>query len=280
MTTPSIDQIDHQVAAAILEDVGAGDISAELIPADLQMQAQIISREAAVVCGIPWVVSVFQQIDPQIKLHWQVEEGDKVVANQIWLRLSGPARSILSGERCALNWLQTLSGVATHVKKYLLALDGLNTQLLDTRKTIPGLRAAQKYAVRIGGGKNHRMGLFDAYLIKENHLASFGSITQAVQAARNKKPQMIIEIEVENLTQLDEAINAGAQIIMLDNFQLAAITEAVKLNGGRAKLEVSGNITLENIRAVAQTGVDFISVGSLTKHVQAIDLSMRFRDSP
>ncbi len=278
INTPSIEQIDQQVAAAILEDVGAGDISAELIPADLQMQAQIISREAAVVCGIPWVVRVFQQIDPHIKLHWQVEEGNKVVANQIWLRLSGPARSILSGERCALNWLQTLSGVATQVKKYLLALDGLSTQLLDTRKTIPGLRAAQKYAVRVGGGKNHRMGLFDAYLIKENHLASFGSITQAVQAARIKKPQMIIEVEVENLTQLDEAIHAGAQIIMLDNFQLAEITQAVKLNGGRAKLEVSGNINLENIRAVAQTGVDFISVGSLTKHVQAVDLSMRFSD--
>lgn len=276
MITPLIEQIDHQVAASILEDIGTGDISAELIPAAVQMQAQIISREEAVVCGIPWVVSVFQQIDPQVKLHWLVEEGARVAADQIWVRLSGPARSLLSGERCALNWLQTLSGVATQVKEYLQILRGLNTQLLDTRKTIPGLRAAQKYAVRVGGGGNHRLGLFDAYLIKENHLASFGSITQAVQAARNQNPQRIIEVEVENLVQLNEAITAGAQIIMLDNFQLSTIAEAVKLNRGRAKLEVSGNITLENIRSVAQTGVDFISVGSLTKHIRAIDLSMRF----
>ncbi len=274
MMTPLL--IDQQVAASILEDIGTGDISAELVPASLQMQAHIISREEAVVCGIPWVNSVFQQLEPKIQLHWLVEEGSSVSKDQIWVRLSGPARPLLSGERCALNWLQTLSGVATGVREYLGLLQGLPTRLLDTRKTIPGLRAAQKYAVRIGGGKNHRMGLYDAYLIKENHLVSCGSITAAVQTARNKNPQMIVEVEVENLTQLNEAILAGAEIIMLDNFQLPVIVEAVKINAGRAKLEVSGNITLENIREVAQTGVDYISVGSLTKHVRAIDLSMRF----
>lgn len=274
MMTPLL--IDQQVAASILEDIGTGDISAELVPASLQMQAHIISREEAVVCGIPWVNSVFQQLEPKIQLHWLVEEGSSVSKDQIWVRLSGPARPLLSGERCALNWLQTLSGVATGVREYLGHLQGLPTRLLDTRKTIPGLRAAQKYAVRIGGGKNHRMGLYDAYLIKENHLVSCGSITAAVQTARNKNPQMIVEVEVENLTQLNEAILAGAEIIMLDNFQLPVIVEAVKINAGRAKLEVSGNITLENIREVAQTGVDYISVGSLTKHVRAVDLSMRF----
>jgi nicotinate-nucleotide pyrophosphorylase (carboxylating) len=268
--------IETQVAASILEDIGEGDISAALIPASLQMQAQIKGREVAVVCGIPWANTVFRQIDPQVQLQWQVEEGEKVSANQTWARLSGPARALLSGERCALNWLQTLSGTATCVSEYLQVLEGLSTQLLDTRKTIPGLRAAQKYAVKVGGGRNHRMGLFDAYLIKENHLSSAGSITQAVQAARKQNPEKQIEVEVENLRQLHEAIIAGAQIIMLDNFQLSTIVEAVKINQGRSKLEVSGNITLENIRSIAETGVDFISVGSLTKHVRAIDLSMRF----
>lgn len=268
--------IDAQAAESIREDIGSGDISAALIDPAQQAQARVISREPAIVCGIPWANSVYRQIDPAVRLDWQVQEGQTVAANQIWVQLSGPARALLSGERCALNWLQTLSGTATQVSRFMAALSGTQTQLLDTRKTIPGLRAAQKYAVRCAGGRNHRMGLFDAYLIKENHLVSCGSITRAVELARQQQPGKQVEVEVENLTQLDEALAVKTDIIMLDNFQLADIIKAVARNNGQAKLEVSGNITLENIRQVAATGVDYISVGSLTKHVFAIDLSMRF----
>ncbi len=228
------------------------------------------------VCGIPWADSVYRQIAPLVHLDWMVQEGERVAPGQIWVKISGPARALLSGERCALNWLQTLSGTATRVDQFLAALKGFHTQLLDTRKTIPGLRAAQKYAVRTAGGRNHRMGLYDAYLIKENHLVSCGSITKAVYWARERHPGKIVEVEVENLVQLEEALAAQVEIIMLDNFQLTEIVQAVQLNRGRSKLEVSGNITLENICEVAETGVDYISVGSLTKHIQAIDLSMRF----
>lgn len=268
--------IDAQVAESIREDIGSGDISAALIAPTQSAQARIISREPAIVCGIPWAQSVYQQIDPTVQLNWLVQEGEAVAVDQAWVQLSGPARSLLTGERCALNWLQTLSATATRVSQFLAALSSTHTQLLDTRKTIPGLRAAQKYAVRCAGGRNHRMGLFDAYLIKENHLISCGSITRAIELARQQHPGKLIEVEVENLTQLEEALTVKADIIMLDNFQLPEIAKAVARNNGQAKLEVSGNITLENIRQVAATGVDYISVGSLTKHIHAVDLSMRF----
>lgn len=268
--------IDAQVAASLQEDVGSGDISAALIPIDQLAQAQIISREPAIVCGMAWLQSVYRQLDPNIKLEIQVNDGERVQPNQVWVRLFGSARSLLTGERSALNWLQTLSGTATRVAQFVTALQGTKTQLLDTRKTIPGLRAAQKYAVRCGGGVNHRMGLFDAYLIKENHLASCGSIAEAVRRARQLQPEKKLEVEVENLDQLQQAIAAQVDIVMLDNFDLPLITQAVALNNGRAKLEVSGNVSLDNIRQLATTGVDYISVGALTKHVQAIDLSMRF----
>ena len=277
MKTLNLPEIDAQVAESIREDLGGGDISAALIDAAQFAQAQVKGREAAVVCGIPWAISVFKQIDPTVELTWLVKEGEKVQPNQIWLQLNGRARSLLSGERCALNWLQTLSGVATRVSQFISALSATHTQLLDTRKTIPGLRAAQKYAVRIGGGTNHRMGLFDAYLIKENHLMSCGSITRAVAVARQQHPGKLVEVEVENLAQLDEALIAQVDMVMLDNFQLPEIEQAVQRTNKRAKLEVSGNIHLNNIRQIAATGVDYISVGALTKHINAIDLSMRFQ---
>lgn len=270
--------IDAQVAQSLAEDIGQGDISAALIAPHVLAKATIISREPAVVCGIPWATQVFQQLDPAIQLDWQVVEGQTVNANQIWLQLHGPARALLTGERCAINWLQTLSGTATGVHQFLTALEGTPTQLLDTRKTIPGLRVAQKYAVRTAGGRNHRLGLFDAYLIKENHIAGCGSIAQAIKRARELQPEKIVEIEVESLPQLQEALTAGADIIMLDNFDLPSIKQAVAINAGQAKLEVSGNLNLENIRAFAETGIDYISVGALTKHLRAIDLSMRFTE--
>ncbi len=275
MNTLILPLIDEQVKESLREDVGSGDISALLVHPEKQALAQIKSREPAVVCGIPWAKSVFKQIDPQVQLTWSVKEGQQVTPGQIWLQASGSARSLLTAERSALNWLQTLSSVATQTAQFIQALKGTQTQLLDTRKTIPGLRVAQKYAVRCGGGKNHRMGLFDAYLIKENHLMSCGSITQAVKLAREQNSGKIIEVEVENLDQLMEALAVKTDLIMLDNFQLPEIKQAVILNNGQAKLEVSGNITLENIRELASTGVDYISSGSLTKHIKAIDLSMR-----
>ncbi len=268
--------IDEQVATSLREDIGSGDINAALIDANQFAHAQIKCREPAIVCGIAWAQSVYQQIDPQIKLNWLVKDGDKVVADQLWVKLSGPARALLTGKRCALNWLQTLSGTATCVEQFLNAIKDTRTQLLDTRKTIPGLRAAQKYAVRCAGGRNHRMGLFDAYLIKENHLASCGSINQAVRQARRLHPEKMVEVEVENLIQLNEALDSRVDIILLDNFNLKDLRQAVKINNGQAKLEVSGGINLKNIRQIAATGVDYISVGSLTKHIKAIDLSMRF----
>lgn len=272
----NLQDIDHQVLVSLSEDVGAGDISALLIDPDHVSHAQIKSREWAVVCGVEWANSVYRQLDSRVELQWLVKDGDEVEADQIWVKLNGTSRSLLTGERSALNWLQTLSGTATQVKKYIDALASTKVQLLDTRKTIPGLRAAQKYAVRCAGGNNHRMGLFDAYLIKENHLISSGSITQAVQQARFLNPQKILEVEVETLAQLQEALDCGVDIVLLDNFDLEQIKQAVKINQGRCKLEVSGGITLENIRSMASTGIDYISVGALTKHIRAIDLSMRF----
>lgn len=267
--------IESAVRQSLAEDIGDGDITAALIPQDKISKATIITRENVVICGIPWVDEVYRQIDSDVKINWQVKEGQSVHADTLLATLVGKSRSLLTGERTALNWLQTLSGTATLVSHYVEKLAGTKTKLLDTRKTIPGLRYAQKYAVRCGGGVNHRQGLYDAFLIKENHIASAGSIAAAVKAAQAQHSNKLIEVEVENLSQLQEALSVGVTRVLLDNFSRELIREAVQLNQGRALLEVSGNVTLESVREVAETGVDFISVGSLTKHLMAIDLSMR-----
>jgi len=274
MPDPSI--IHNDVARALAEDMGSGDLTAPLIPAELQAQAAVISREEAVVCGSEWFNAVFQALDRGIRIEWQVHDGDGVKSGQTLCNLSGAARSLLSGERTALNFLQTLSGTATRARRYVAAVEGTGVKVLDTRKTLPGLRAAQKYAVRCGGGHNHRHGLYDAVLIKENHILAAGSITQAVAAARRVAVGKTVEVEVESLAELQEALAAKADIILLDNFSIAGLAQAVTINQGRAQLEASGGITLDNIRRIAETGVDRISVGAITKDVQAIDLSMRF----
>ncbi|WP_420851425.1 carboxylating nicotinate-nucleotide diphosphorylase [Rheinheimera hassiensis] len=273
-------EIIRSVSNALAEDLGflplsEGDITASLIPQSQQASASIITRENCVVCGAAFADEVFRQLGNDVKLQWQVTDGDKVTANTTLCTLSGPARILLTGERTALNFLQLLSGTATTTAHYVQFLHGSNTRLLDTRKTLPGLRFAQKYAVSTGGGKNHRIGLFDAFLIKENHIAAAGSIAAAVASARQNFPGKPVEVETENLAELQQALNAGADIIMLDNFSTADIVQAVSINNGQAKLEVSGNITSERLAELATTGVDYISSGALTKHVQAIDLSMR-----
>ncbi len=268
------------VARALAEDIGSGDLTAALIPAERLGVASVITRETAIVCGIPYAAAVFAAIDARVRLDWHVAEGDAVTANQSLLSLQGSARALLTGERTALNFLQTLSGTATAVHSYVAFFEGTQCRLLDTRKTIPGLRTAQKYAVRVGGGHNHRMGLFDGILIKENHIMAAGSIAAAVAAARHGAGRNVaVEVEVENLDELSQAIAAGADIAMLDEFPLPAMREAVAVNAAAPqplKLEASGGITDANIREIARTGVDFISVGSITKHVRALDLSMRF----
>lgn len=269
--------ISKLVHAAIDEDIGSGDITAELVSKTKKISGHILCRERATICGTKFVDEVFRQLDNKIKLEWLVHDGDAVKADQILCFFKGPARPLLSGERTAINFLQTLSGVATTTKIYVDAIANEKTQLLDTRKTIPLLRIAEKYAVACGGGKNHRLGLFDAYLIKENHLAAMNcSIKNAIKAARKNHPEKQIEIEVKNLTELEEAINANADLILLDNFNLKNTKAAVKINNNRAKLESSGGIYLKNIMSYAKTGVDFISVGALTKNIKAIDLSMLF----
>lgn len=268
-------QIKASVAVSLEEDVGDGDVTAQLIDASTQATATVITRESAVICGVEWFNEVFYQVDPQVKISWHVRDGDHVKPNQRLVDLSGNARSLVTAERCALNWLQTLSGTATTVAKYVAAISNAKAALLDTRKTIPGLRLAQKYAVKIGGGKNHRMGLYDAYLIKENHIESCGSIEKAISIAHQLQPNKPVEVEVESLLELQKAIEAGADIIMLDNFDLEQMREAVRINEQKAKLEVSGNVTLNTIAEIASTGIDYISVGSLTKHLTAVDLSMR-----
>ena len=271
--------LPQQVARALAEDVGSGDLTAALIPADRAGRAALITREPAIVCGIPYVDASFHAVDARVQLEWRVAEGDSVSANQLLLTLEGPARALLTGERTALNFLQLLSGTATAAHTYAALLEGTKCRLLDTRKTIPGLRSAQKYAVRIGGGHNYRIGLFDGILIKENHIMAAGSVAAAVAAAKRSSAQVPIEVEVENLSELQQAIAAGADIAMLDDFSLDAMREAVALNSSAAKplkLEASGGITTATIRNIAETGVDFISVGSITKHVRAVDLSMRF----
>lgn len=270
--------IELNIRFALEEDIGAGDITARLIPANQSGHARVISREPMIIAGKPWVNALFQTLDPAVQLEWRNDEGDLVQPDSPFLYLHGPARSLLSGERPALNFLQTLSGTATKVRDLVGLLDGTRCQLLDTRKTIPGLRIAQKYAVSIGGGRNHRLGLFDAFLIKENHIMAAGGITAAILAARCIAPEAPVEVEVENLLELEDAVTSGADIIMLDNFSMEDMHTAVSLNSGRAKLEASGNIGRHNMRAIAETGVDYISMGSLTKDVKAIDLSMRFTD--
>jgi nicotinate-nucleotide pyrophosphorylase (carboxylating) len=264
------------VEQALREDIGSGDITAKLIPEAQPGHARVISREEAVISGAEWVNEVFRQVDKSVSIQWHCQDGDKVNANQVLFELTGPARSLLTGERAALNFLQLLSGTATTCARYAQLVEETGARLLDTRKTIPGLRLAQKYAVTCGGCFNHRIGLYDAFLIKENHIAACGSISNAVKAAREMEPDKPVEIEVENLLELEQALAAGADIIMLDNFSLADMKAAVLTTNGKAKLEASGGITTEILSAIAETGVDYISIGALTKDCKAIDLSMRF----
>jgi nicotinate-nucleotide pyrophosphorylase (carboxylating) len=271
--------VARQVAAALTEDLGTGDVTAALVPANQRVRAQILAREPAILCGIDWVAATFSQLDPSIMLDWNAGDGDRVAKDQAVLRLSGLARPILTGERTALNFLQTLSGTATAAHRFVEAVAGTGCKILDTRKTLPGLRLAQKYAVRCGGAQNHRLGLHDMVLIKENHIIAAGSIARAIETARRTSPAVPVEVEVETLAELDQALAAGADIILLDELTLDDMRTAVARNrvaGGKAKLEASGSVTLATVRSIAETGVDFISLGSITKHVQAVDLSMRF----
>lgn len=283
MNKTILEPIDPQVVAsmvklALTEDVGAGDLTANLLPAAARARARLITREPAIVCGCAWVNAVYRALDGTVQLEWRAHDGAHVAAGDAIVELEGPARALVTGERTALNFLQTLSGTATITRAYVDAIAGTQARILDTRKTVPGLRQAQKYAVRCGGGSNHRAGLYDAILIKENHIAAAGSVTAAIRAAQAiaRPPGAFIECEVETLAQLDEALAAGATRLLLDNFTLKNLRAAVELTAGRAQLEASGGIDLSNVRAVAETGVDFISIGAITKHVRAVDLSLRF----
>ncbi len=274
--------VQQNVQSALAEDVGSGDLTASLISVSQQANASIISRENAIICGQDWVNACFLQLDNSIQINWHVNEGDNVVPNQLLCEITGNARALLSAERCALNFLQTLSAVATHTREYVDAIAGMGAQILDTRKTLPGLRLAQKYAVTVGGGANQRLALHDGILIKENHIAAAGGIAEAFILANrtltaNLNQCMSIQIEVENLHGLQQALSAGATSILLDNFTLDEMREAVKLNNGRALLEASGNVNLSTVRDIATTGVDRISIGALTKNIRAIDLSMRIK---
>ena len=270
--------IPEAVKQALQEDVGSGDITAQLIPESQQATARVISRQAAVICGVDWANEVFKQVDSSLSLDWQVDDGDQVKEDQVLFWAKGSARSLLTAERAALNFLQTLSATATVSKEYADKVVGTSVKLLDTRKTLPGLRFAQKYAVTCGGCYNHRIGLFDAFLIKENHIMACGGITEAVETARNNEPGKPVEVEVESLEELNLALNAGADIIMLDNFSLEDMRKSVEITDGKAKLEASGGITDATLRPIAETGVDYISIGALTKHCQAVDLSMRLTE--
>lgn len=277
---PAAELVHGDVARALAEDLGDGDRTAALIDATARANATVITRESAVLCGTAWFEQAFRALDPDVGIRWQARDGDRIEAGQVLCTLNGLARALLTGERTALNFLQALSGTATLARRYHDRVADLPVTLLDTRKTLPGLRLAQKYAVRCGGCSNHRLGLYDGILIKENHILACGSIKKAVNTARYQNPGVSIEVEVENLDEAAEAMEAGADILLLDNLDPDALRSAVALNrrltGGRARLEASGGITLENIRALAETGVDRISIGALTKHLQAIDLSMRF----
>ena len=265
------------VALALAEDVGSGDLTAALIPEHAQAEATVVSREVAILCGTTWFDAVFRQLDPRIAIDWRAVDGDRVESEQLLCTLRGLARPLLTGERTALNFLQLLSGTATLARRYADAVSGTKAVILDTRKTLPGLRLAQKYAVRCGGCRNHRIGLFDAVLIKENHIMAAGSIGNAIATARRLHPGVTVEVEVENRAELEEALAAQPDIVMLDNFDPAAMAEAVRIVDGRVKLEASGNVNFDTVRGIAETGVDYISIGGLTKDVRAIDLSMRFR---
>lgn len=270
-------EIDRNVSAALAEDVGAGDWTALMTPDGMRARAAVLSRGAAVLCGQPWFEKVFEKLDPGVRIAWRVREGAAVEAGALVCELEGDARALLTGERTALNFLQTLSAVATLTRRYVDAVAGTRAKIVDTRKTLPGLRLAQKYAVRMGGGANHRLGLYDGMLIKENHIAAAGGVARALHAAREVAPPGVwIQIEVETLDQLDEALREGAKMILLDNMSVEKMGMAVERAAGRAELEASGGITLRNVRAIAETGVDRISIGGLTKDVSAVDLSMRF----
>lgn len=274
-SAPSREQILSDIERAFSEDVGGGDATAELLPAESTARATLTCRESAVLAGRPWFDACFRAHDPRVSIEWFFDDGDAVPADARLCEVSGRARALVTAERSALNFLQLLSGTATTTAAYAAALAGTGTRLLDTRKTVPGLRLAQKYAVRCGGGVNHRIGLYDGVLIKENHIIAAGGIAAAVAAARRLHPGLPLEVEAENLEELDQALSAGVDRVMLDNFDLASMRRAVSLAGGRIPLEVSGNVELATIREIAATGVDFISVGALTKHVRAIDLSLR-----
>jgi len=267
----------HSVREALSEDIGSGDVTAALIPEGQPAEATVISRDDAVLCGTAWFNAVFSELDTRITIAWHTHDGERIQANQTLCTLRGPAAAILTGERTALNFLQTLSGTASRARRYADAVAGLPVKVLDTRKTLPGLRLAQKYAVRVGGCHNHRMGLYDGILIKENHIASAGSIQAAVRAAHGQATGLPVEVEVQNQVQAEEALDAGADSLLLDNFTLGELQRTVALTAGRARLEASGGITLENIREVAATGVDCISCGNLTKDVQSVDLSLVFK---
>lgn len=267
--------IERSVRWALEEDMGSGDITADLIPADKIATATVITRESATLCGRPWVDEVFRQLDPNITIEWHAHDGEQIQPNQLLMTLKGNARALLTGERTALNFLQTLSGTATTAHEYAQLVEGTGIKILDTRKTIPGLRTAQKYAVRCGGCDNHRFGLFDAFLIKENHIAACGGITNAVTKARELHPGKPVEVEVENFDELHQALNAKADIIMLDNFSIDDAKEAVELVNQKAKIEISGNISADSINTLIAVLPDFVSSGALTKHMRAVDLSMR-----
>ena len=278
---PLNEEINRNVSAALAEDVGAGDLTASLVPGERRVRATVISREAGVLCGTAWFDECVRRCDPTAKVTWQGADGDRIAANQLLCEIEGNGRALLTAERSALNFLQLLSAVASKVRIYADAIAGTRAQVVDTRKTLPGLRIAQKYAVRAGGGGNHRLALWDAILIKENHIHAAGGIAQAMAAAKQVAEQAkdrckFIQIEVESLDELNQALAAGATMILLDNFSLDMMREASRINAGRAILEASGNVTLETIRGIAETGVDRISVGALTKDVKALDLSMRF----
>jgi nicotinate-nucleotide pyrophosphorylase (carboxylating) len=274
---PTAIQIADDVDRVFAEDLGPGDATAELLPAEAHADAQLTCREAAVIAGTAWFDACFRRLDPAVRIDWQVSDGQRVTPGAVICRLSGRARSLVSAERSALNFLQLLSGTATVTADYVAAVAGTATRILDTRKTVPGLRLAQKYAVRCGGGHNHRIGLYDAILVKENHIIAAGGIAAAAQAARRLHPKLLLEVEVENLDELAQALDAGVDRIMLDNFSLPLMIEAVQQTAGRVPLEVSGNVSLDTIGEFARTGVDFISVGALTKHVRAVDLSLRLQ---
>ena len=269
--------VTRDVTRALAEDVGSGDLTAKLVPADRVSQARLMTREDGVLCGTEWFNRTFEELDPDIEIFWHHRDGDDIVAGSSLCEMEGNARSMLTAERTALNFIQLLSGVATRTRTFVRAIEGTRARILDTRKTLPGLRIAQKYAVATGGGTNHRVGLYDGILVKENHIHAAGGLSDAVRVAlHDAEPGVMLEVEIENLEQLREALDAGAKLILLDNFDLAGMREAVRLAGDRAELEASGGVSLENVRAIAETGVHRISIGSLTKDIDALDLSIRF----